>query len=122
MEEKTKEYDKIKYSEKDVFWAVTKSCTVLTVLLFVYFRFLIVETNTKTIKISQDADRETLIEALKVISENRDDDKVNIYRTMNEKDANTNRRLDTKTDRIESSVIKLQDEVDKLKEPNTDKK
>ncbi len=43
------------------------------------------------------------------------DDKIELY------NVNTNNRIDKKTSRIEGSVEKLSDDVDKLKLPNSDK-
>jgi len=98
MENNIREYDKIKYSDKDMWWAMSKVAIFSFVLLGIYFRFIQVEKN-QGITLEYQIELETLIE---------------------EKVVYLNDRMDKKTGRIEVDVTKLFEEVEKLKLPNTD--
>lgn len=98
MEKDIREYDKIKYSDKDMWWAMSKVAIFSFVLMGIYFRFLQVEKN-QGITFEHQIELENLIEQ-KVIY--------------------LNDRMDKKTKRIEDDVIKLFEEVEELKLPNTD--
>lgn len=118
---KIREYDKVKYSDKDMWWAITKTAFACFVVLAIYFRFIVVEDNQKAIQTSQETDKAELLKEITNIHAMYSEDKVDIYDAINSKDAAQRLRLDTKTNRIEKDNIRLWTEVNRLKLPNTDK-
>ena len=109
MDGKIKEYDKIKYSDKDLWWATTKVAIMCFVVLGIYFRFLVVEKTQQDIKEVQD---NGVIEFQQKID--------GIVYDLTEKNTETNRRIDTKTDRNKGYIDKNTKDIETLKLPNTD--
>ena len=97
-EHRIKEYDKVKYSDKDLWWTTTKVAVGCFFILGIYFRFLVVEN--------------TSLEFKKEIEGIRDEFDV--------KNRETNRRLDTKTDRNKGYIDENKSDINELKKPNTD--
>jgi|TARA_R110000851_G_scaffold848_4_gene2914 hypothetical protein len=106
---KVREYDKVKYSDKDMWYASSKTAIAVFVIALIYARFLSVETTQVTVTEQQVAITEQMVTALKLLHDN---DKINIDFL--------NDRIDKKTARIEADVIALWKEIDDLRLPNSD--
>ena len=105
-----REYDKVKYSDKDMWWASTKIAIAAFFLTSIFFRFETVEKTQGVIKQSQTDVTNQVVEAIQLLS-NQDSENVEYL----------NERVDKKTKRIEEDAIKIWAEIEKLKLPNTDK-
>jgi len=105
-----REYDKVKYSDKDLWWATTKVSVAVFFMAMIYFRFISVELTQQGIKQEQKEITSKLVTAIELLS-NKDNENVNYL----------NDRMDKKTKRIEDDVLKLWSEIEELKLPNTDK-
>ncbi len=106
---KVREYDKIKYSDKDMWWANSKIAIAVFVVALIYSRFLSVETTQISITEQQETMTEQMAIAIELLHEN---DKKNVDYL--------NDRINKKTGRIEDDVDKLWTEVEKLRLPNSD--
>lgn len=105
-----KDYDIARYSQKDLWSSQIKIGTVIVFLMLIYGRFLNVESNQGKINEKQLNISSGLVEAVQDLKDR-----------MDEKDKSTNARLDKKTLRIEEDLDKAWLEIEKLKQPNTDK-
>jgi hypothetical protein len=110
VQPKVREYDKVKYSDKDMWWATTKVGIACFVILGIYFRFLSVEITQKAISTQQEILTEQLTTTIDLLS-SKDTENVNYL----------NDRMDKKTKRIEDDVNRVWAELEKLKLPNSDK-
>lgn len=110
-EPKIREYDKVKYSDKDMWWANSKMAIVVFTIALIYARFLSVETTQVIVTEQQSAMTEQLVSSLKLLHDN---DKLN--------SDFLNDRMDKKTARIESDVLLLWKEVNKLRRIDSNKK
>lgn len=106
---KIREYDKIKYSDKDLWWAVSKTAVASFIVVGIFFRFLTVE----NVQLSH-------IEALELLKEELLSTEKRIMIRLNEKDAEQTRRLDTKTSRNKSYIDENSKAIEKLEEPYSD--
>jgi len=107
---KVREYDKVKYSDKDLMWATSKVAVAVFFLTMIYFRFLAMEMNQETVTTQQNEHTSQLATAIKLL--NAKDNENVVY---------LNDRMDKKTKRIEDDVLKVWGELEKLKLPNSDK-
>lgn len=108
---KVREYDKVKYSDKDMWWASSKTAIAVFVIALIYARFLSVETTQVIVTEQQVLITEQLVTALELLHKN-DATNLNFL----------NDRIDKKTARIEGDVEKLWEEIEFLRLPNSDKK
>ncbi len=118
---KIREYDKIKYSDKDMLLANSKLAVAIFVIAGIYFRFIIVEDNQTALIEAQKKATTAFLKEIEDIHKKSHEDKTAIYAQIKEKDDYQRLRLDTKTKRIEADSDKIWKEIDKLKLPNSDK-
>jgi hypothetical protein len=118
---KVREYDKVKYSDKDMWWANSKVAIAVFAIALIYARFLSVETTQVAISEQQQAMTEQMGTAIELLREND----ISNVEYLND-------RMDKKTKRIEDDLEKTKidskidkekiwAEIEKLKLPNTDK-
>ena len=93
------EMNKMEYSKKDMWWAVSKTAIATFMLAGIFFRFLAVE-NTQIEVLNGQEELKTLIES---------------------KNAYTNDRIDKKTARNKELIDINKSEIESLQLPNTDK-
>tara|TARA_R110000772_G_scaffold76279_1_gene164897 strand:- start:23 stop:370 length:348 start_codon:yes stop_codon:yes gene_type:complete len=107
---KIREYDKVKYSDKDLMWATSKVAVSVFFLAMIYFRFLAMEITQEAVTSQQNEHTTQLATAIKLLSD-KDNENIDYL----------NDRMDKKTKRIEDDVLKVWGELEKLKLPNSDK-
>lgn len=95
-----KDYDKLRYSQRDVYGIVAKAATLFIMLALIYARFLAVETNQAEMQIQIDQ-----LEAQ--VNKERGE----MYRHVAEKEDAVMGRLDRKTSRIESQIQENKDQT-----------
>jgi len=107
---KIKDYDKKKYSQKDMWWAIGRIVVATYFVTMIYYEF---------------RDGQRIQNEIKNIQENgmiEYEEKIDVvYIYFNDKDTETNRRLDIKTERNKGHIDKNAEDIEKLQEPNTDK-
>ena len=109
MEDKVKDYDKKKYSQKDMWWAIGRIVVATYFVTMIYYEFRDGQRIQNEIKDIQK-------EGIKEFEEELKD----VYIHVNNKDTETNRRLDTKTDRNKGYIDKNSKDIETLKQPNSD--
>lgn len=119
---KVREYDRVKYSDKDMWLAMTKVGFALFFVFGIYFRFIVVEDNQKSDRETQKVIVENLLTELESIHKIHTKDNIEIYARIKEKDDAQRLRLDTKTKRNKEAIDKNTIDINKLKQPNTDNK
>lgn len=95
MEEKIKDYDKKKYSQKDMWWAIGRIVVATYFVTMIYYEFRDGQRIQNEIK---DIQKEGIKEFQKELIE--------VYIYFNDKDIETNRRLDIKTERNKGYIDK----------------
>lgn len=92
--EHQKDYDKLRYSQRDIYAIIAKTIVPIIALVLIYARFLNVENNQKEI-----------VKDIKELKIKIDEEKGKMYRHVSEKEEEMTGRLNRKTERIEKDIL-----------------